>query len=146
MEPWAGTASAAILPGAASNIPVDFGKPLGWSEGPNSARLDWIHRQDLSSRWSWSASVRALWKGTDTGSGIRDINWVDSSGTWVQPNRTKKWLSGDLVDRQDLVVGAEWRPWSLWRILAGAGIARSSVPNRPVRWIPSVSAGVAWNE
>jgi hypothetical protein len=146
MEPWAGTASSSILPGSHSNAPVDFGTPLGWMAGPNSGELDWIHRQDLSEAWSWSATVRALWKGTDSGSGISDRNWRDSSGTWVVAHPTKKWLGGNLVDRQGLTVLAERRFGHGLRVVSGAGITRLSVPDRPVRWIPSVQMGVSWNE
>ena len=146
MEPWAGTASAAVLPGAPSNAPVDFGVPLGWIPGPNSGEIDWSHRQDLSDRWSWNASLRLLWKGTDSGSSTGDLNWRDSSGTWVVPHPRKSWLSGSILDRQDLHAGAEFRPSRWWRLGAGSGIARLSVPGRRTRWIPSFDAGVSWNE
>jgi len=146
MEPWAGTASSSILPGAQSNAPVDFGVPLGWTAGPNSGELDWIHRQDLSDVWSWTLSARALWKGTDSGSGVSDVNWRDSSGTWVVPHPTKDWLGGRLVYRQDLSVLAERRFAPRWRVVLGAGIGDLSVPDRPRRWIPSVRTGVSWNE
>jgi len=146
MEPWAGTASSSILPGEHSNAPVDFGVPLGWTSGPNSARLDWIHRQDLSDRWSWTVTARALWKGTDSGSSVSDLNWRDSSGTWVTAHMRKKWLSGALIERQEVSLLAERRLAPAWRITLGAGLSRLSVPDREVRWIPAVRTGVSWNE
>ena len=48
IEPWTGTASSAVLPGAPSNVPIHFGEPLGSQVGPNSASLVWIHSQDVS--------------------------------------------------------------------------------------------------
>jgi hypothetical protein len=146
MEPWAGTASSSILPGQHSNAPVDFGVPLGWTAGPNSGELDWIHRQDLSHDWSWSFSARAFWKGTDTGSGVSDLNWRDSTGTWIVPHPTKKWLGGDLVDRQELLVLGERRFAHGLRVVLGGGLSRLSVPDQSVRWIPSFRTGVSWNE
>jgi len=146
MEPWAGTASSSILPGQHGNAPVDFGAPLGWTAGPNSGELDWIHRQDLSEDWSWTLSAHALWKGTDSGSNIADRNWRDSSGTWVVAHSTKTWLGGDLLDRQELIFLAERRFSHRLRLVSGAGLARLAVPGRPARWIPSVQMGVSWNE
>lgn len=146
MEPWAGTASSSILPGKPSNAPVDFGVPLGWTAGPNSGELDWIHRQDLSETWSWTLAGCALWKGTDSGSAVADLNWRDSSGTWVVSRTTKKWLGGSLVNRQDLFFLAERRFARRLRVVSGAGLSRLSVPDRSVRWIPSFRMGVSWNE
>ena len=145
-SPWAGTASSSILPGEHSNAPVDFGVPLGWTSGPNSARLDWIHRQDLSERWSWTLTVRALWKGTGSGSSVSDLDWRDSAGTWTTARMTKKWLSGALIERQDVSLLAERRLAGAWRITFGGGLSRLSVPDRDVRWIPAVRTVVSWNE
>jgi hypothetical protein len=88
-----------------------------------------------------------LWKGTDSGSNILDLNWRrDSSGTWIVPHTTKKWLGGELLDRQELSILAERRFAYRVRVVSGAGLSRLSVPGRPVRWIPSVQMGVSWNE
>ena len=146
MEPWTGVASSFIVPEEPTDVPVDFGVPLGWNAGPNSGELDWIHRQDLSEVWSWTLSARALWKGTDSGSNIGDLNLRDSSGTWVVAHPTKTWLGGRLIYRQDLSILAERRFAPRWRVVFGGGIGDLSVPGRPLRWIPSVRSGVSWNE
>ncbi len=145
-EPWVGTASSAILPGQASNLPVHFGKPLGSSAGPNSATVAWMHRQDPSERWSWEAGLSALWKGTGPGSSIYDRNWRDSSGHWVPAIERKSWLSGSIVDRQEASAGGEWRFASGWRAMATASIARLSSPSRPLRWEPGFACGISYHE
>lgn len=145
-EPWVGTASSSILPGTPGNAPVHFGKPLGSSAGPNSATLAWTHRQDLSQEWSWEAGLAALWKGTSPGSSIYDRNWRDSSGIWAVGVERKEWLSGDLVDRQELTAGAEWRFADGWRAVASASLARESLPGSPSDWKPGVSAAIAYHE
>lgn len=146
IEPWTGTPSSSIVPGAPSNAPIHFGKTLGSEAGPNSARLAWIHTQDVSQRWTWSAAVSALWKGTDLGSSILDRNWRDSSGTWAVARPRKKWLDGDLIDRQDLSMGLQWRLADAWRIDGALGLARESVPTRPVAWRPAVSLAASYRE
>lgn len=146
VEPWTGTASSSIVPGAASNAPIHFGTTLGSSAGPNSASLSWLHGQDLSERWTWTAGLSALWKGTDLGSSERDRNWRDSSGTWAVAAPLKKWLDGALIDRQEATIGFQWRFAPTWRLDGGAGLARESVPSKPVRWRPSVSLEASWRE
>lgn len=145
MEPWAGTASSAVLPGEPSNAPIHFGAPLGWSAGPNSGALQWIHQQDLSRTWTWSASFSARWKGTDPGSSSLDRNWRDSSGTWVVARDTKAWLSGTVLDRQDAAVGFQVRPGPSWHLDGSLGAIRSWTPAEE-SWTPSIAAGVSWND
>lgn len=145
-EPWVGTASSSVLPGARSNAPVHFGKTLGSSAGPNSATLAWTHRQDLSQDWSWEAGISALWKGSGPGSSIYDRNWRDSSGTWVVGTERKEWLSDEVSDRQELTVGAEWRFADGWRATGSAAVARASVPGRSTEWKPGASFGIACHE
>lgn len=146
MEPWAGTASSAVVPGAPSNAPVHFGRPLGWSDGPNSARLTWMHRQDLSESWSWISELHAGWKGTDSGSSISDRNWRDSSGTWAVARTTKSWLSGPVAMRAQVLAGIERRlPWSL-RTQARAGWGILDRPGHDLESTPSFYLGVSWNE
>lgn len=146
MEPWAGTASSAVVPGAPSNAPIHFGRPLGWADGPNSARLTWIHRQDLSESWSWISELHAGWKGTDSGSSIADRNWRDSSGTWAVARTTKSWLSGPVAMRAQALAGIERRlPWS-FRTQARAGWGILDRPGHDLESTPSFSLGVSWNE
>lgn len=109
IEPWVGGASSSALPGMERNLPVHLGKPLGSAVGPNSLSLQWDRRQDLTESWSVLSSVEAAWKGTDDGSSIDDVNWRDSSGTWVVAHPTKSWLSGGYFTRQQAALGAEWR-------------------------------------
>jgi len=146
IEPWTGTASSAILPGAPSNVPIQFGVALGSQLGPNSASLVWIHSQDVSERWTWSTSLSAIWKGTDLGSSVLDRNWRDSSGTWVVAKPLKEWLGGDLIDRQEGTIGFQYRFSGTWRLDGAAGIARESVPFKNVAWRPLVSLGGSWRE
>lgn len=146
MEPWAGTVSSAMVPGAPSNAPVHFGKALGWSDGPNSAKISWQRRQDLSESWSWTSGVQTAWKGLDTGSSIYDRNWRDSSGTWVVGRTTKSWLSGPVVWRMEAQLGIERRlPWS-FRCQAQAGWGLLDQPGRGLQSAPSVFFGVSWHE
>lgn len=146
IEPWVGTASSSILPGHPGNDPHHFGKPLGSSAGPNSLSIAWLHSQDVSRRWTWNAGVSALWKGTDLGSSEHDRNWRDSSGTWVVAKPVKKWLDGDLIDRQDLSMGIQLRLGSDWRLDASVGVARESAPAKSPTWRPGASAGVSFHE
>jgi hypothetical protein len=146
VEPWTGTASSAIVPGAPSNVPIHFGEPLGSQIGPNSASLVWIHSQDVSERWTWNAGLSAIWKATDLGSSILDRNWRDSSGTWAVAKPLKKWLDGSLMDRQNLSIGFQWRSASVWRLDGSVGIARESIPSKSVNWRPSASLGASWRE
>ena len=146
IEPWTGTASSAIVPGAPSNVPIQFGTPLGSQLGPNSASLVWTHGQDLSESWTWTAGLSAIWKGTGLGSSLLDRNWRDSSGTWAVAKPLKQWLGGDLIDRQELSAGFQWRSPGAWRLDGSAGIARESAPTRPVEWRPLASVGASWRE
>ncbi|QQS05471.1 MAG: hypothetical protein IPK50_00900 [Fibrobacterota bacterium] len=146
MEPWAGTVSSAVVPGAPSNAPVHFGKPMGWTDGPNSAKAAWHHRQDLSDSWSWTSDLLASWKGLDTGSSTSDRNWRDSSGTWAVARTTKSWLSGPVAMRAQAQVGIERRlPWSL-RTQAQAGWGILDRPGHSIESTPSFYLGVSWNE
>ena len=146
IEPWTGTASSSVLPGSASNAPIHFGKALGSSAGPNSASLAWMHSQDLGTSWSWNARISALWKGIDLGSSVYDRNWRDSSGTWVVANPLKKWLVGDLIDRQELSLGAERRFSQAFRWTGSVSMARQNSPGAHASWHPGISTGVSFRE
>lgn len=125
VEPWTGAASSAILPGDPSNVPVHFGTSLGHGSGPNSFSATWDRRQDLSDRWTLTARAGLEWKGTDPGSSVRDLNWRDSSGTWVVAHPRKEWLAGDLTTRQTFATGAELRFARAWRAVGEAGVESS---------------------
>lgn len=109
IEPWTGGPSSAVLPGDERNPPIHFGKSLGSALGPNSLSCLWDRRQDLSESWTLLSSLRAQWKGEGPGSSVDDLNWRDSSGTWVVAHPTKSWLSGAYHTRARVVLGAERR-------------------------------------
>jgi hypothetical protein len=145
IEPWVYTTSATDLPGSGYTTPVHFGTLLGHPSGPNSLTLDWIHRQDLSEAWSWTARAQGLWKGTDTGSSWRDVNARMVNGKMEFEHETKSWLSGSLMKRVTLGGGFEWRFLADWR-MAGeiAGTWQDSLGHRDL--YPEVSLRLSWRE
>ena len=145
IEPWTGGSSSSVLPGQERNLPVHFGKPLGSDLGPNSLSFLWDRRQDLSERWSWLATARASWKGTDPGSSIDDLNWADSAGTWIVPHPTKTWLGEGYYTRQILSTGAEARFAGQWRSRTEIGIESSDQYGKRDFW-PVFSWKVAFRE
>lgn len=145
IEPWTGGPSSAVLPGEERNAPVHFGSPLGSALGPNSLSLSWTRRQDLSQAWSWSSSLRAEWKGAGPGSSVSDLNWLDSSGTWVVAHPRKRWLERVDWTRQVATTGAELRLAGQWRATLEAGAETSDAPGARRVW-PVFAARVAFRE
>jgi len=147
IEPWVYTTSSTDVPGAGYTTPVHFGTLLGHPSGPNSLTLDWIHRQDLSEAWSWTARAQGLWKGTDTGSSWRDVNGegLDKDGVLQVAHPTKSWLSGNLMKRTTLGAGLEWRFYGNWRAAGElAGVWQDSLGHRDL--YPEVSLRLSWRE
>ncbi|MCB9497321.1 MAG: hypothetical protein H6686_10600 [Fibrobacteria bacterium] len=145
IEPWVGGASSSILPGAPRNLPVHFGRPLGSPLGPNSLALLWNRRQDLSASWSLLSEVRAEWKGAGPGSSVDDLNWADSSGTWVVPHPRKDWMGTVDWTRQVLTLGAEFRPSGDWGTRWSVGLDVSDREGSR-RFSPVVSGEVSFRE
>jgi hypothetical protein len=144
IEPWVYTTSATDLAGQPYTTPVHFGTLLGHPSGPNSLTLEWIHRQDLSPSWSWTASALALWKGTDLGSSWRDLNGTGMEEGILQVKEARKrWLTGDLTSRTSLTAGFEWRLDRQWRLEAALGGSRQDSAGT-VEFSPKVAASLAW--
>jgi len=145
IEPWTGGPSSAVLPGEERNMPVHFGKPLGSALGPNSLALGWNRRQDLSESWSWTAALRAEWKGAGPGSSVGDLNWRDSSGAWAVAFPRKEWLGRVAWTRQVATAGAEWRLGGAWRSTLEAGVESSDAPGDRKVW-PVCAVRLAFRE
>ncbi|MEN9353650.1 MAG: hypothetical protein RL318_975 [Fibrobacterota bacterium] len=144
IEPWVYTTSATDFEGKPYTTPVHFGTLLGHPSGPNSLTLDWNHRQDLSTEWSWTSEISALWKGTDLGSSWRDLNGIGMEDGMLQVKAPRKeWLGGDIASRAMMSAGIEWRFHPQWRLNGNLGGSwQDSLGHTELG--PVVAASLAW--
>ena len=91
------------------------------------------------------SSLRAQWKGAGPGSSASDLNWRDSSGTWVVAHPEKTWLGRLAWTRQIATTGAELRLGGQWRGALEVGVEASDAPGERRVW-PVFAARVAFRE